>query len=111
MRYFEFLLDLLVRGSCMNPGDVREFKKSDGNAVVLAIGVWAERRGKQIHIHMTGTPKFHTTITNDPESQRYHRTLFRNLRRLLVEHHCWPFGEEGIETEQAVSVSSDEDGL
>jgi glycine/D-amino acid oxidase-like deaminating enzyme len=83
----------------MRPGDIRTFKRGDGNAVVLATGVWAERRGKQIHIHITGTPTFHTTITSDPNSERYHRTLFRNLRKLLVDNHCWPFGDEGAETE------------
>ncbi|HMC29386.1 MAG TPA: hypothetical protein VKL99_01030 [Candidatus Angelobacter sp.] len=83
----------------MKPGDTRTFKKGDGNAVVLAAGIWAERRGRQLHIHITGTPTFHTTVTNDPESERYHRTLFRDLRRVLVENHCWPFGNEGSETE------------
>ncbi len=83
----------------MRPGDIRTFKKGNGNAVVVAIGVWAARRGKQLHIDITATPKFHTTITNSPGSQRYHRTLFRNLRKLLIEHNSWPYGEEGAETE------------
>lgn len=85
----------------MNPGDIRTFKKGAGNAVVLAIGVWAqrEREGGPIQIHITGTPNFHTTVTNNEKSKRYHRTLFRDLRRLLVENKCWPFGAEGKETE------------
>jgi hypothetical protein len=41
----------------------------------------------------------HTTVTNNPDSERYHRTLFRDLRRVLLENQCWPFGEEGAETE------------
>ena len=83
----------------MKPGDVRKFKKGDGTAIVLGVGLWATRRGKQLHIDITGTKRFHTTVTNDPKSERYHRTLFRNFRRLLVENQCWPFGEEGSETE------------
>jgi hypothetical protein len=83
----------------MNPGDQRTFQKGTGNAVVLGIGLWVERTGKQLHIHMTGTKDFHTTVTNDPESKRYHRTLFRNLRRVLIQNQCWPFGDEGQETE------------
>ena len=85
----------------MKPGDIRTFQKDDGNAAVLAIGVWAARQSKSgpIHIHITGTEKFHTTVTSDPESERYHRTLFRDLRRLLIEQNCWSFGEEGAETE------------
>ncbi len=86
--------------SDMRPGDIRTFKKGRGNAVVLAMGLWAVKRGKRIHIHVTGTKTFHTAVTNDPTSERYHRTLFRNLRRILDANHCWPFGTEGAETEQ-----------
>jgi hypothetical protein len=85
----------------MKPGDTRSFKKGTGNAVVLAIGVWAERKLKTgpIQIHITGTKTFHTTVTNNPNSERYHRTLFRNLRKLLVQNNCWAYGDAGTETE------------
>ena len=83
----------------MQPGDVRLFKKGNGNAVVLAIGIWAAKRGNQLHIDITGTKTFHTTVTSDPDSERYHRTLFRNLRKLLIDNNAWPFGDEGAETE------------
>jgi hypothetical protein len=86
----------------MKPGDVRNFKK--GEAVVLAIGAWADRdRKKWIRIDITGTKTFHTTVTNDPDSGRYHRTLFRDLRRVLIANNCWKFGEEGSETERRES--------
>ena len=84
----------------MKPGDQRTFQHGTGNAVVLAVGLWAERSGKQLHIHMTGPKDFHTTVTSDPESERYHRTLFRNLRRILIKNQCWPFGDEGQDTEK-----------
>jgi hypothetical protein len=84
----------------MKPGDVRTFKDGQGRAVVLAIGVWPKRRGKTLHIDITGPRDFHTTVTNNPQSERYHRTLFRDLRRVLVAHNCWPHGEEGAETER-----------
>jgi len=83
----------------IQPGDVRLFKKGDGNAVVLAIGIWAAKRGNQLHIDITGTKTFHTTVTSDPNSKRYHRTLFRNLRKVLVDNGSWPYGSEGEETE------------
>jgi predicted oxidoreductase len=83
----------------MNLGDQRTFQKGNGNAVVLAAALWAERGGKQLQIHMTGTKDFHTTVTNDAKSERYRRTLFRNLRRVLIENNCRTFGDEGIETE------------
>ena len=90
-----------MKSDDMKPGDVRAFQKGSSNAVVLAVGLWAVRQSKSgpIHIHITGTEKFHTTVTNDPDSERYHRTLFRDLRRLLIEQNCWSFGEEGVETE------------
>jgi hypothetical protein len=84
----------------MKPGDVRTFKKVKGNAVVLAVGIWAAKeKGGWLRIDITGTKKSHTTVTNNPESDRYHRTLFRDLRRTLVEQNCWKFGSEGSETE------------
>jgi glycine/D-amino acid oxidase-like deaminating enzyme len=92
---------MTVSDAPLKPGVVRTFKKGKGSAVVLAIGVWAKRRGKQFHIHITGTKTFHITVTNDPKSERYHRTLFRDLRRLLVDNQCWPYGDAGAETERS----------
>jgi hypothetical protein len=46
---------------------------------------------------MTGPCR--TTVTNNPDSERYHRTLFRDLRRTLLRAQCWYFGDEGGETE------------
>jgi len=89
----------------MSPGDVRTFKRGGGNAVVVGHGLWAERQGKWIHIHITGPDDSHTTVTNNPDSVRYHRTLFRDLRRTLVNQACWPFGDEGVETAESESVS------
>ncbi len=85
----------------MKPGDVRTFKRGEGNAVVLAVGVWATRETEKgpIRIDITGPKDMHTTVTNNPGSERYHRTLFRDLRRVLLENKCWPFGDEGSETE------------
>lgn len=85
----------------MQPGDIRTFQKGQGKAVVLAIGVWASKAKAKgpIDIHITGTSQFHTTVNNNQNSERYHRTLFRNLRRLMIEQNCWPYGEQGAETE------------
>ncbi len=85
----------------MKPGDIRVFEKGSHRALVLAVGIWANRRKKTwpIHIHITGTKRFHTTVVGTPGSERYHRTLFRDLRRLLIQQDRWPFGDEGGETE------------
>ena len=85
----------------MKPGDVRTFRSGTGNAVVVAVGVWAKKPKKNgpIHIHVTGVRGKHTTVTNQPKSERYHRTLFRDLRNVLIANNCWPYGTEGSETE------------
>jgi hypothetical protein len=89
----------------ISPGDVRVFKRGDGNAVVVGLGLWAERQGKWIHIHMTGPDHSHTTVTNNPDSVRFHRTLFRDLRNTLVREKCWAFGDEGSELEEKDAAS------
>jgi hypothetical protein len=85
----------------MKPGDVRRFKGNGGKALAVTFGLWAERRSKTqpIHIHMSGSGG-NTTVTNDPKSERYHRTIFRNLRRILVKNGRWEFGDDGAETEK-----------
>ena len=84
----------------MNPGDIRMFKKGQRRALVLALGVWAEGRGDWIDIHLTGPADFHTTVTDQTESARYHRTLFRNLRHVLIRQGRWQYGNDGAETEE-----------
>ena len=97
----------MLRNS-MKPGDVRSFRS--GHAVVLATGIWAKREGKKwIRIDITGTKNLHTTVTNDTASERYHRTLFRDLRRVLLANGCWPFGDEGAETEERQNHVQGED--
>ncbi len=74
--------------SDVRPGDVHVFKKGEGKAVAATFGLWAEQRNEWIEIHLAGCGG-NTTVNNQPKSQRYHRTLFRNLRRLIVEHGVW----------------------
>jgi hypothetical protein len=86
-----------MKSAEMKPGNIRQFKNGKGHrSVVLAVGLWAKRDGKHIRIDITGTGK-HTTVTNNPTSVRFHRTLFRDLRQILVDNECWPFGQEGAE--------------
>ena len=86
----------------MKPGDVRLFEGGPEGALVAAFGIWAERKGKHIRIDMTGDRENfrHIAVTNNPQSVMYHRTLFRDLRRLLIAYSKWPFGDEGAETEK-----------
>ena len=82
----------------MNPGDVRLFEEGNRRALVVAVGVWAQERGDWIDIHMTGPNNSHTTVTNRPDSERYHQTLFRVMRAALVRNERWLFGNRGAET-------------
>jgi hypothetical protein len=81
----------------MKTGDVRLFEGKK-RALAVSIGLWAEKPGRQIHIHISGHGG-NTWVTNDPKSERYHKTLFRNLRQILLQNERWPFGDEGDETE------------
>ena len=84
----------------LEPGTIRVF--GPRGSIVLGIGLWARKTDSGwIQIHITGGENFHTTVTNSPTSQRYHRTLFRNLRRRLIENDAWTFGDDGSETEDA----------
>lgn len=76
----------------MKPGDIRVFKGGKRRALSIAVGIWAKERrpGGPIDIHITGTPRFHTTVSDQPDSQRFHRTLFRDLKRVLESHNRWP---------------------
>jgi hypothetical protein len=66
----------------MKPGDVRVF--NGGKALAVAIGLWAKRERDHLRIDITGFGG-HTTISNNPASERYH---------------LWQFGQEGAETEE-----------
>ncbi len=81
-----------------------EVRPSEGSkTITAAFGVWAAKRGRWIYILIAGDGKNFTqvAITNNPESTMYHRTLFRDLRRLLIQYEKWQFGEEGVETKQS----------
>ena len=84
----------------MNPGDVRIFEEGGRRALVVAVGVWGQERGDWIDIHLTGPNNSHTTVTNQPDTERYHRTLFRDMRATLVRNGRWPFGDRGAETQE-----------
>lgn len=88
----------------MSPGDVRTFKRGTGNSLVVGLGVWAVKKGRWIDIHLTGPDNSHTIVTNNPESVRFHPTLFHDLRQTLVKQKCWEFGEEGADSTPVVYV-------
>ncbi len=84
----------------MQPGDSRP--ANENKTVTLAVTAWVEKHEPYLEIHIIGDGELfnHTTVNNNPVSPRYHRTIFRNLRRLLIASGKWPYGNEGIETEE-----------
>ncbi len=83
----------------MLPGDIRRF--GGKSAIAATFGIYAEKRGQWIYINLTGDKQNfrHVIVVNNPQSTMYHRTLFRDLRRLLMANNKWQFGQEGAETE------------
>ena len=85
----------------MKRGDVRV---AEGDkTITVAFGVWAGKKGRWIYIVMAGDGNgfSQVSVTHNPKSKMYHKTLFRDLRRLLIEYDKWTFGDEGSETEES----------
>ncbi|MDD5127010.1 MAG: hypothetical protein PHR43_02770 [Dehalococcoidales bacterium] len=82
----------------VRPGSVHPFRGK--RAIAATFGIWAKKKAKWIEIHITGDGVnfTQTWVTNNPKSQRYHRTLFRDLRQLLIAYDKWTLGEDGAET-------------
>jgi hypothetical protein len=55
----------------------------DGKSVQLNVRVWYDARSG--HIKLAGKGLTASTVSNDPDSVRYHPNLYRKLARLLRE--------------------------
>lgn len=78
----------------MRPDDQGTFETGNGDAVVLAVGLWAAGDGVHLRID-TAEDGAHTAVTNREGSGRDHRILFRDLKRVLMADGCWASGDEG----------------
>jgi len=68
-------------------------KSDSGRTVSLKVGVWyAEEDG---HIRMSIEGEGLTSVSNDPESERYHRTLYKKLEDALRKQGAWPATAKG----------------
>lgn len=47
----------------------------------LDVGIWFN--AKSGHIHISAKKSFISTVSNDPESLRYHPNLYRKLAKVL----------------------------
>ena len=57
------------------------YRTPKGENVYVHIGIWKD--GKNIHITAPKEKYFHTTVNNNPGSERCHKNLYSKLRRLL----------------------------
>ncbi len=58
-------------------------------SVPMEVRVWYGRKDGRIHL----ASKEHgwiSTISDDPNSARYHRNLHRKLKKVLVDAGAWP---------------------
>jgi hypothetical protein len=63
--------------------------------IAVPMKLWAGKRGEHIRIRLVAPGQPPVTVSNDPQSVRFHRTLFRNLRKTLIANGAWPYGDEG----------------
>jgi hypothetical protein len=75
---------------CM--GAVRR-SKAGGKTIYCEAGAWYEPKTRMIHISIPGHASFHSTVSNDPASKRYHPNLFKKLKALLQDADRWPSDE------------------
>jgi hypothetical protein len=63
-------------------------KSGSGRTIYPKIGIWyAEADG---HIRLSIEGQGLTSVSNDPGSERYHRTLYKKLAQVLEEAGAWP---------------------
>lgn len=92
--------------------------KEGSKTVYARMGIWYDEDQGMIHLTIPGSGWFHTTVSNNPDSKRYHPNLFGKLKRVLVEQGRWPeagseipgvgTGEETSEDEPSTEVSESE---
>lgn len=65
----------------LKDGEIRPSK----NGVAIVVGIWQE--GENIKISSEG--HFISSISNDENSVRYHRNLYKHLKNILEEQGKW----------------------
>ena len=60
-----------------------------GSTVYLHAGIWFDKRTAEIHIAGPKESRFHSTVSDNPESKRYHPNLYKKLKEILLREGCW----------------------
>jgi len=62
--------------------DIRKSERG-GNTAYLNVGVFYDKKTGHIHLTLPHSKWFHSTVSNDAGSKRYHPNLFSKLSRAL----------------------------
>ena len=59
-----------------------------GRTIYPKIGIWYAQEDGHIRLSIEGQGL--TSVSNDPDSERYHRTLYKKLAEVLEVEGAWP---------------------
>lgn len=60
-----------------------------GQTVYVDVGIWYNKKTGHIHIAGPKESKFHSTVSKDLKSKRYHPNLYKKLKDILVREGRW----------------------
>jgi len=60
-----------------------------GRTVYVDTGIWHDKETGEIHISGPQEKSFHSTVSNDRASKRYHPNLFKKLKEILEREGRW----------------------
>ena len=60
-----------------------------GQTVYVDTGIWHDKETGEIHISGPKEKRFHSTVSNEKESKRYHPNLYKKLKDILVREKRW----------------------
>lgn len=60
-----------------------------GQTVYLHTGIWHDKETSEIHISGPKEKRFHSTVSNEKDSKRFHPNLYKKLREILDREGRW----------------------
>jgi hypothetical protein len=60
-----------------------------GQTVYLHTGIWHDKETGRIHISCPKEKRFHSTVSDDKNSKRFHPNLYKKLKEILIREGRW----------------------
>ena len=83
----------MAAGCYMKLQETRKSKKGHygkkGSTVYLHTVIWHDKETGEIHISGPKEKRFHSTISNEKNSKRFHPNLYKKLKEILVREERW----------------------